>query len=231
MTRPRPPVLAHTRFLQHRAALSGRNHREIFQYIHETNMWGGETSRSGVGSSSAETTRLRLEIPALLRDLEAKSLLDVPCGDFFWASQLPLAPIRYVGADIVPAIIEGNRAAYGEVPGIREFLLADLVGDRLPAADVVLCRDCLVHFSFANIRAALANLRASGARWLLATTFPDHEVNEDIDDGDWRLLNLQRPPFSLPPPAAIITEGCQEGNGAYGDKSLGLWRLCELPVF
>jgi hypothetical protein len=223
-------VLAHTRFLQHRDVLSGRNHREIFQFIYETNMWGGETSRSGIGSSTTETGRLRFELPALLQRLGAKCLLDIPCSDFFWASQLALQPIRYLGADIVPAIIEGNRAVYGELPGIREFLLADLVGDRLPASDVVLCRDCLVHFSFANIRAALANTRASGAEWLLATTFPDHDTNEDIEDGDWRLLNLERPPFGFPPAVATVTEGCEEGNGAYGDKALGLWRLSDLPL-
>ena len=230
MNRPRPPVLAHTRFLEHREALRGRRHGEIFQYIYETNLWGGDVSRSGIGSSSTETDRLRQDIPALLRQFGAQSLLDLPCGDFFWMSQMPLAGIRYLGADIVPAIIESNRAVHGELPGMREFMVADIVTDLLPAFEMVLCRDCLVHFSFDHIRAALANLRASGSTWLLATTFPDHEINDDIEDGDWRLLNLERPPFGFPPAVSMVTEGCEEADGAYADKALGLWRLADLPL-
>jgi hypothetical protein len=50
-----------------------------------------------------------------------------------------------------------------------------------------------------------------------------------IADGDWRPLNLQRPPFGLPAPHRIIVEGCTEEGGAYRDKALGLWRIAELP--
>ena len=100
----------------------------------------------------------------------------------------------------------------------------------LPAADVVLCRDCLVHLSLANIARVLDNVRRSGAAFLLTTTFTDHDVNEDIDDGDWRVINLERPPFNLPPPMAVIVEGCIEGAGDYADKSLGLWRVEDLGI-
>ena len=42
-------------------------------------------------------------------------------------------------------------------------------------------------------------------------------------------LDLERAPFSFPPPAALLVEGCKEG-GAYADKSPGAWRVAELPA-
>ena len=38
---------------------------------------------------------------------------------------------------------------------------------------MILCRDCLVHLTFDDARAALQNLRRSGSKYLLTTTFTD----------------------------------------------------------
>jgi len=61
--------------------------------------------------------------------------------------------------------------------------------------------------------------------WLITTTFTGWQRNNDCDDGDWRALNLCRPPFSWPAPHALLDERCDEAGGAYRDKSLGVWRL------
>jgi hypothetical protein len=143
-------------------------------------------------------------------------------------------PIRhYIGGDIVPQVIARNqsREDLRQLPYDVQFETLDITRDELPTSDLVLCRDCLVHLSFANIRAALRNVVSSGSYYLLATTFPEHEVNEDIEDGDWRLLNLERPPFSFPAPLAIFNEGCDEEGGAFADKSLGLWDAAQLSPF
>jgi hypothetical protein len=42
-------------------------------------------------------------------------------------------------------------------------------------------------------------------------------------------LNLQLPPFNFPAPLRLIEENCTEDGGKYADKSLGLWRLSDLP--
>ena len=123
------------------------------------------------------------------------SLLDAPCGDAGWINQADLG-VRYVGIDIVPDLIERlqGRAASGDIKG--EYHLADITADTLPRCDAILCRDCLVHLSFANIGRAVANFRASGAVWLIATTFPEWQTNVDCEDGDWRALNFERAPFN-----------------------------------
>ena len=220
----RPPVLAHQRFAADRASFEGLGLRERFERIHVTNLWGAATSVSGLGSEPAAAAAWAAGLPPLLRELGVASLLDAPCGDAAWIHRIGLQ-VDYVGVDIVPAIVEAlqRRAAVGELEG--RYLLADITRDPLPRADAVLCRDCLVHLSFAHIRLALDNLRRSGARWLITTTFGELQANHDCEDGDWRPLNLCRPPFAWPLPTAQLDERCDEAGGGYRDKSLGVWRL------
>jgi hypothetical protein len=225
MSERRPQVIAQKRFLEHKDALESLGLKGRFEYIFDTNLWGGDQSRSGVGSSLAETETLRREIPLLLKDLGAKSLLDIPCGDFGWLSLTELG-VSYVGADIVEALVEQNTRRYGSQN--RRFERLDLTSDPLPAADAVLCRDCLVHLSYANIQRALDNVKRSGATYLLTTSFPQMQSNRDIQDGDWRPLNFQRTPFHFPDPIRTILENCVEAGGAYRDKSLCLWRIADL---
>jgi len=121
-----------------------------------------------------------------------------------------------------------NRCILNSAPSQR-FLQLDLTVDPLPTADLVLCRDCLVHLSYANIHGAIENVKRSGAKWILMTDFLQIETNTDIADGDWRPLNFTRPPFNFPIPHLTIVENCHEAGGAFDDKSLGLWRVADLP--
>ena len=224
----RPTTVAERRFAEQAAALSGLSLEERFARIYQTNLWSDTESRSGAGSSLDATASLRVALPPLLRGLNARRLLDVPCGDFNWMSQVDLSGIDYIGGDIVESIIEANRERY-ESSG-RRFMRVDLTSGPLPDADVILCRDCLVHFSFDNIIAAFRTIKASGAQYLLTTTFLDRQVNKDIVDGDWRPLNLVQPPFLLPAPHSVILEDCMEEGGAYADKALAVWRVSDLPT-
>jgi SAM-dependent methyltransferase len=220
----RPPVLAHQRFVEDRESFADLNLAQRFRRIHDTNLWGAEASTSGLGSEIDATAVLRAELPRLLEKLGVTSLLDAPCGDAGWINHADLG-VRYVGVDIVPALIERlqARAAAGEING--EYHLADITGGPLPRCDAILCRDALVHLSFANIERAMANFSASGATWLIATTFPEWQSNADCEDGDWRALNFERIPFGWGPPIELINENCLEAGGGWRDKSLGVWRL------
>ncbi len=73
--------------------------KEVFDTIYERNAWNGTDSVSGKGSDREQTDRVASELPRILRELNARSLLDVPCGDFFWMRHVDLAGIKYVGAD------------------------------------------------------------------------------------------------------------------------------------
>ena len=225
----RRPALAHVRYVERRDELSGLTPAERFALIHRTNLWGAAEAASGLGSELAATATVRTGLQDLLARYGVRRLLDLPCGEFAWMAAVDLTGIEYIGGDIVPDIVAVNRTRHA-VPG-RGFRRLDLLEDDLPQADLVLCRDCLVHFSFANICCALQNLRASGARYLLTTSFVELPENSDIDDGDWRPLNLQVAPFRFPPPLEVFLENCTEAGGDYRDKALALWGIEDLPEF
>ncbi|WP_298242080.1 class I SAM-dependent methyltransferase [uncultured Bradyrhizobium sp.] len=224
----RPPVLAHERFVADRDNFTGLDLAARFERIERTNLWGAASSVSGLGSEDMATAAIRDALPPLLQRLGVRALLDAPCGDAGWIGRAKLE-LNYIGIDIVPSLIAANnrRVADGELAG--RFLLADLTRDALPRADLILCRDCLVHLSFDNIARVISRFRASGAQYLLVTTFPEWEGNSDCEDGDWRALNMTKAPFGWPAPRELIDERCEEGDGGWRDKSLGLWRLDELP--
>lgn len=208
--------------------LRGKKTEEVFTDIFKENRWGGTASVSGTGSDLAQTQALIQELPSLFRDLEVAVLLDIPCGDFHWMKEVDLDGVTYIGADVVDELTNRNQELHGNAT--RRFVRLNVVTDELPPADLVLCRDCLVHLSFRDIHAALRNIRASGARHLLTTTFPARRTkNHDIVSGQWRPLNLEAPPFLLPAPRRLINERCTEGGGAFSDKSLGLWSLEDIP--
>ena len=199
-----------------------------FGYAYRRNLWGGADTPSGAGSSVAHTSTVAARLPGLLHRLEARTLLDLPCGTCHWMVRVDLAGVRYIGADIVPEVVDEAQRRCGAPD--RQFLVLDLIRSDLPPADVLLCRDCLVHLSFADIANAIENVRRSAITYLLATTFTNEQGFRDIVTGDWRPLNLQRPPFSFPPPLELLMEDCTEHDGAFADKALGLWRVRDLPV-
>jgi SAM-dependent methyltransferase len=222
----RPPVLAHQRFAADRAAFAGLSLRERFQRIHDSNLWGAAESISGLGSEPDATAVLRAELPDLLRRLGVNTLLDAPCGDGGWIATADLG-VRVTGIDVVPGLVEALRR---RADLNHDYLLADITCDPLPHADAILCRDCLVHLSFANIARAIENFRRTGATWLITTTFPEWQTNLDCEDGDWRALNFERAPFGWRAPCELLNENCMEGGGGWRDKSLGVWRLADIAT-
>jgi hypothetical protein len=217
------PLLRRVRKIRDRLILNALPARARFSYIFQTNLWGGKDSVSGWGSDQSQTAVVRAELPDLLSDLEVSSLLDAPCGDLHWIKQIELPIHKYIGADIVPRLIASNRENFGT--DRRQFLCADLRNDDLPRVDAILCRDCLVHLSFRDGLAAIRNIVRSGATYLLTTSFPDETENRDIFTGDWRRLNLERPPFNFPPPIKSIVEATYPEHGR---KCLSVWKCAQI---
>jgi hypothetical protein len=194
--------------------------RRAFERAYRTGAWTstGE-SLSGNGSSLEATERLRRALPGALEQLRVSTLLDVPCGDWHWLSTVELPIDRYIGGDLLPDLVENNRRRFGDER--HTFLVIDLCRDGLPAADLLLCRDALIHFSDADIWQALKGIAAAEISFVALTTFPATSTNEDIRTGiGWRYLNLEVPPFELPPPLLTLPEGYNRP-----DQVLGVWRV------
>ena len=190
----------------------------VFREHYQTNAWGSSESVSGTGSTVDQTTTVRTILPQIIRSYAVSTILDIPCGDFNWMQLVDL-PARYIGADIVGELISENERRFSN--HARSFIKVDLIADPFPPSDLILCRDCLPHLSFGHISRALSNIKHSGARFLLTTTNPLIERNRDIVSGEWRWLNLEMPPFSLPRPLMLIEEDVP-------GKCLGLWQISDL---
>jgi SAM-dependent methyltransferase len=197
----------------------------LFSYIYRHNAWGGSESASGPGSSLSQTAELIKKLPELFQNLGVKSILDLPCGDFFWMNQVNIGSIEYIGGDIVSELIDANKRKYNKA-GIT-FVVLDLLKSQLPRVDFVLCRDCFAHMSYVDIFRSIDNICRSGSAIFLTTTYTQHTDNRDIHTGSWRAINLRLSPFNFPVPRLLIEEKCTESR-FYSDKSLGLWTINDL---
>lgn len=208
--------------------------RSNFDKAFKDNTWGGDSSRSGPGSNLEQSRIIRVQVPKLLRQLGVKTMLDLPCGDFFWMNEIraELDAILdgYIGADIVPELIQQNQQRF-QTPKFQ-FKVLDIVHDPLPKCDLVMVRDCFLHLGCRHIAGALRNAQQAGITHLLASTYTKSRPNLYVADVSLmgRAINLCLPPFSLPNPIELINEGCTEQDGSYNDKSLGLWRLQDLDL-
>ena len=191
--------------------------KSIFTNIYQNNGWNGTESISGSGSTAEQTKHILSGIPTIVEKYDIKSILDIPCGDFNWMQHLHLENTNYIGADIVPEIISSNKEKHKDI----NFEALDISEDLLPDADLIIVRDCLVHFSFADIIKTIKNLKRCNYQYILTTNFTQRSHNKDITTGGWRPLNLQSDPLHLPTPLLNLVEHCTEANGA--DKCLSLW--------
>ncbi|MBD2360455.1 class I SAM-dependent methyltransferase [Anabaena minutissima FACHB-250] len=194
---------------------------QVFSHIYKVNLWESSESLSGRGSEISVTTKIRESLPILLQNLKVQSIVDAPCGDFNWMSQISLDGIDYVGLDIVPEVIE--KAQKKSTHSHITFRTADITNSDIPKADLIICRDCLVHLSYQNIFRIFHNFQRSKSTYLLTTTYPNLTSNRDVPSGCWRALNLEKPPFNFGQPLYLLDDPSDDTGKT--DKSLALWRL------
>lgn len=202
--------------------LAEMNPQAVFNTIYQTNAWNGGESVSGQGSDLDQTAEVARQLPVILKELGATSMLDLPCGDFYWMRHVDLGDVRYIGGDIVESLVRSNQAYASKN---RSFVHCNLMEDDLPQVDVIFCRDCLVHFSNHHVAVAIENIKRSPAKYLVTTTFTHRGNERDIQTGQWRPLNLQSAPFGLPEPDHWIDEKCTQDGGQYPDKMMAVWSI------
>ena len=217
-------IAAKMRYLQYRR-YDGMSITDVFEDIYAKRSWGSNESVSGRGSEMGRTEIVRKELPKVIDTIGARSLLDIPCGDFNWMKAADLSKIeRYIGADIVERLIHSNQQNHGR-HGV-EFRLLDITSGPLPKVDLILCRDLLIHLSDADIWKSLKAIKDSNSKYISLTTYRNLDTNYDITTGALHRINLERPPYNFQIALRYIEE-----NGRIGArKSLGLWRVSDLPV-
>ncbi|MBU2167224.1 MAG: class I SAM-dependent methyltransferase [Alphaproteobacteria bacterium] len=154
-------------------------------------------------------------LDTVIRERGIRSLADIPCGDFNWMPEVLTAQpgLDYVGYDVVPALIRDNRLHHPA----HDFRLLDITRAAPAHADLVFSKDLLNHLTEADVWAALENMAASGADWLLVTTnrgFDNVDLDPTVPHAS-RLLDLEAQPYSLPEPVS-------------GDHYLLLYRMADV---
>lgn len=203
--------------------------KELFRCIYRANVWGDPYSRSGPGSNLEQTCAIREMLPKLIIAYNITSILDAPCGDFYWMNYTDLSHIQqYIGADIVDELIKENEDKYTDTN--KQFMVCDITRNELPRTDLILCRDCLPHLPYIDIALAINNFKKSGSTYLLTSHYPHVQENQDLSHEAlvslWRFhaINFEKPPFQFPSPLFTLEEG-------FNGKHLALWRIADLPTF
>ena len=206
--------------------------KRVFTKIYKKDLFNARSgndnnvSKSGSGSDIEQTQEIIKLLPLLLKKYNIQSVLDVPCGDFYWMSHVNLSNIQYIGGDIVSEVVAANNKKFAT--STITFKEVDIINDKLPKVDLILCRDLLVHLKNQQIKDALKNIKKSGSKYLLTTSFKN--TNQNTDNGTigfWRTINLGLSPFNMTNPIDEIFENCTEGNGKYNDKYLLLYQINE----
>jgi hypothetical protein len=210
-------VLEWRRQRRHAKHFGNADYAETFKIVHDKNLWLNDESVSGGGSTVAFTESIRASLADWLARQNIRSMVDLPCGDFNWMRLVEFpAGMTYTGIDIVPALIEANKAKY-ETPG-RTFELGDIIAGPVPPAEVYFCRDVFIHFPNDAVEKSIANVRAAGAKYLIASTFPDVTEKADTVFPNSRRQNMA---LFLGEPEELLEDF---GDGRT-DKYMGVWKL------
>ena len=190
--------------------------KPVFEDIIQNRRWRDVVC--GTGSTIENTRPLRDQLVPFLKKHNINSMADIPCGDFSWMSQVEFPEgFRYIGGDIVGFMIEQARQKYPRV----ELIEFDLSQDTIPEVDLLFCRDCLFHFSLADIQRTLDNIGCSSVKYVMFTSYYDG-VNHDIRTGAFREVDFLKAPFDFPEPIDFIDEDIP---GATRKRRLCLWSI------
>lgn len=181
-----------------RAVKFGRfDSRSVFEHIYKTRYWGSRESVSGMGSRLDQTVQVRSELVQLMRRHDIETIFDAPCGDLNWMKEiLKNEQFGYTGGDIVEEVVELARKNCPR--NDCHFLNFDITRDPFPDADMWICRDVLFHLSYKQIYKSLENFCSSKIKFILVTSHTSDWIkNRNIVTGDFRQLDLLKPPFNF----------------------------------
>lgn len=161
-----------------------------FSSIYENNTWG---PGSGVGSMPEYAQPYALMLQRFLDEHEIKSVVDLGCGDWQFSRLIDWSGVDYLGLDVVESVIGENK---------REFATDTIgfevvtVGQPLPPADLLLCKDMLQHLPLGVVADYLAEFRQRYKHALVTNdAYPDAAVNSECPPGAGRAIRPDLEPF------------------------------------
>lgn len=173
---------------------------DVFSIAYETAMWGRNSegkAHSGAGSTLQNTRLYRLFLEDFISSHNIKSIVDYGCGDWESTQLLNLHGIDYIGIDVVKSVINQNEAKFGS-PFVK-FIYGNGNEVNLPSADLLICKDVLQHLPNSAIHTFITYLPKFKYCLIINDVDPEFftSTNPDIHAGNWRLIDLTKPPFNV----------------------------------
>jgi 2-polyprenyl-3-methyl-5-hydroxy-6-metoxy-1,4-benzoquinol methylase len=199
-----------------------KKNQQVFTNIYLDNSWGSSESKSGPGSRISANKKLLKLLDEFVISHNIKTITDIGCGDFNWMKLFDFEKVdSYTGIDIVSQLIDSNNEKYCSNKINFQFL--SVIEDKIPTSDLIICKDVLFHLSYEDALKSIKNIRNSGAKYFISTTFSDFH-NIDIKSGKWRPINLLAEPFLLGE-TYQYWENIEERNDKFSIKSAGVWKF------
>ena len=171
-----------------------------FEDVYRNATWGTngtDAGRSGLGSTMKATAVYRTFLQEFMKDHDTKSVVDAGCGDWESTQAIDWKGIDYKGYDIVESVVEKDKKLF-EKPNIH-FFTADIVETELPPADLLIVKQVLQHLPNAWVAKFLRQLPKYKHVLIMnsVSTSTLSSDNPDIKPGEFRLLDLTKPPFNV----------------------------------
>ena len=134
--------------------------KDAMEQVYSMKLWGDNKADfySGLGSHQSEiVTPYIAALTSFLRSFKSPlTVCDLGCGDFNIGSQLVMHTKKYIGVDIVAALVAHNKENFTATN--LAFHCLDIAVDDLPEADCVLVRQVLQHLSNAEVASIVSKL-------------------------------------------------------------------------
>jgi len=196
--------------------------------------------KSGVGSTMENTKNMReglMTISDFIKKqekLDTIKFLDSPSGDMSWMPKFlkKRSDIEYTGYDLIPQNIEVSKKNFSAEKN-WSFKQFDMIKDRVDQSyDMVLNRHVSIHLGLLDSIQMFHNFIQSGSKYLITTTFPEVEVNdqlkysaEEVSGRSFHMVNLHLYPFHFPAPI------CTSPDQLASNQHYAMWRLKDLTRF
>ena len=169
------------------------DNKKVFSKIYKEDLWN---EGSGDGSKIENVREYVDVLQKYIDKPEIKTVIDLGCGDWQFSKFLDLSSVLYLGVDVVDSVIDSNIDLYSA--SNIDFISRDIITYELPQVDLIICKDVLQHLSNRDVISVLIKIIKSSKFALITNDFnPENTENKDIDNGDYRCLDLTLSPFYL----------------------------------
>jgi SAM-dependent methyltransferase len=176
------------------------NSEKVFTEIYETGGWGFDKEGkgfSGLGSTLLNSMSYIVFLQDFIKANRITTVVDAGCGDWTFSKEIKWGNVQYLGVDVVKNVIDEDINKYS-AENIH-FQQIDILKDPLPPADLLICKDVLMHLTNDDIVDFLE--RNKQYKHYLFTNNVDFEsssnMNKDIMRGDFRPLDITKEPFNV----------------------------------